>query len=49
MAGADALRNFQIGLLKALDEPPRWLKELAHNNGVSHHLRILQEGVPAVF
>jgi hypothetical protein len=32
-----------------LDEPPRWLKELAQSNGLSEHLRILQEGMPAVF
>jgi L-ascorbate metabolism protein UlaG (beta-lactamase superfamily) len=32
-----------------LDEPPRWLKQLAANNGISHRLRILREGVPAVF
>jgi L-ascorbate metabolism protein UlaG (beta-lactamase superfamily) len=34
---------------EALDEPPRWLRQLAHQNGLSHHLRILEEGVPAVF
>src|SRR5665213_2071633 len=34
---------------EALDEPPRWLKELADTNGQSHHLQILQEGVPTVF
>jgi L-ascorbate metabolism protein UlaG (beta-lactamase superfamily) len=34
---------------EAMDEPPRWLKELAVNNGQSHHLQILQEGVPTVF
>jgi hypothetical protein len=32
-----------------LEEPPRWLKELAESNGLTDHLRILQEGVPAVF
>ena len=32
-----------------LDEPPRWLKELADSNGLSQHLRILQEGVPTIF
>ena len=31
-----------------LDEPPRWLKELAQANGVTQHLRILQEGFPVV-
>jgi L-ascorbate metabolism protein UlaG (beta-lactamase superfamily) len=32
-----------------MDEPPRWLKELAHKDGLSHRLRFLEEGVPAVF
>ncbi len=32
-----------------MDEPPRWLKDLAHRNGISPHLRILEEGVPTVF
>ena len=32
-----------------MDEPPRWLRELAHENGVSSRLRFLEEGVPAVF
>ncbi len=32
-----------------LDEPPRWLRELAHENGLSQHIKFLDEGVPAVF
>jgi L-ascorbate metabolism protein UlaG (beta-lactamase superfamily) len=32
-----------------LDEPPRWLKELAHSHGLSDKLQILQEGVPTIF
>jgi L-ascorbate metabolism protein UlaG (beta-lactamase superfamily) len=32
-----------------LDEPPRWLKELAQKHGLSYHLQILQEGVPKIF
>jgi L-ascorbate metabolism protein UlaG (beta-lactamase superfamily) len=32
-----------------LHEPPRWLRELAHSNGVAEHIRILEEGVPQVF
>jgi L-ascorbate metabolism protein UlaG (beta-lactamase superfamily) len=32
-----------------MDEPPRWLRELAHANGISQKLRILEEGVPTVF
>jgi hypothetical protein len=32
-----------------IHEPPRWLRELAHQHGVSQHLRILEEGVPEVF
>jgi len=34
---------------EAMDEPPRWLQEIAHRDGVSHHLKILEEGVPQVF
>ena len=32
-----------------LDEPPRWLRDIAARDGVSEHLRILDEGVPQVF
>lgn len=32
-----------------LDEPPRLLKELAHQLKVTQHLRILEEGVPHLF
>ena len=32
-----------------MDEPPRWLKELVHNEGLAHHLKIMEEGVPEVF
>jgi L-ascorbate metabolism protein UlaG (beta-lactamase superfamily) len=32
-----------------MDEPPRWLCELCQNAGVSHQLKILEEGVPEVF
>ena len=32
-----------------LDEPPRWLKELADRDGVSNRLRILEEGAPQIF
>ena len=32
-----------------LDEPPRWLAELALEQGVTHKLRILEEGLPRVF
>ena len=32
-----------------MDEPPRWLKELAHHQRLSHHLKMLDEGVPQVF
>jgi L-ascorbate metabolism protein UlaG (beta-lactamase superfamily) len=34
---------------EAMDEPPRWLQELAHQNGIARHLQILEEGVPQVF
>jgi len=32
-----------------LDEPPRWLSRLAREEGLSHRLKILQEGFPKVF
>jgi len=32
-----------------LDEPPRWLKDIAHRDGIAHHLKILDEGAPQVF
>ncbi len=34
---------------EAMDEPPRWLRQIAQSQGLSHHLRILEEGVPEVF
>ncbi len=40
--------NFKLSF-EAMDEPPRWLQEIAHRDGVSHHLKILEEGVPQVF
>jgi L-ascorbate metabolism protein UlaG (beta-lactamase superfamily) len=32
-----------------LDEPPRWLSELAHQQRLLHHIKILEEGVPYLF
>ncbi len=32
-----------------MDEPPRWLMELIHKEGLAHHLKIMEEGVPEVF
>ena len=32
-----------------MDEPPRWLQELAQKEGLTKHLRILEEGIPEVF
>lgn len=34
---------------EAMDEPPRWLRELARNAGVSDRVKMLEEGVPFVF
>jgi L-ascorbate metabolism protein UlaG (beta-lactamase superfamily) len=34
---------------EAIDEPPRWLNELAANAGVHDKIRLLEEGVPTVF
>jgi hypothetical protein len=32
-----------------MDEPPRWLKQLAAREGISEQIRLLEEGVPEVF
>lgn len=32
-----------------LDEPPRWLREICHNGGITSRLKVLDEGVPEVF
>jgi L-ascorbate metabolism protein UlaG (beta-lactamase superfamily) len=32
-----------------LDEPPRWLRQLAEKEGLTPKLRVLEEGVPKVF
>ena len=32
-----------------MDEPPRWLAELCHENAITQQLRILREGVPEIF
>jgi len=32
-----------------LDEPERWLKELAHEQKLTKCIRILEEGVPELF
>ena len=32
-----------------IDEPPRWLNEIAHREQLSHHVKVLEEGVPQVF
>jgi L-ascorbate metabolism protein UlaG (beta-lactamase superfamily) len=32
-----------------LDEPPRWLRELAEKEKLSHKLKVLEEGVPQIF
>ena len=34
---------------EALDEPLRWLKELAATNGLNHKLKVLHEGIPTIF
>ena len=50
---ADWLVPMHYGTFKlafeAMDEPPRWLRQLAHEQGISHKVRILDEGVPVVF
>ena len=32
-----------------MDAPPRWLKEIALRDGLSHRVKVLEEGVPQVF
>jgi len=32
-----------------LDEPPRWLRQIAETEGLTPQMRILEEGVPATF
>jgi len=32
-----------------MDEPPRWLRELATKNGLTQNIRMLEEGTPEVF
>ena len=34
---------------EAVDEPPRWLGELAENDGLSDKIHVIEEGVPTVF
>lgn len=34
---------------EAMDEPPRWLQEIARQQNLAEHVRILEEGAPAVF
>lgn len=34
---------------EALDEPPRWLRELCDENNLNQHLKMLEEGIPVVF
>jgi hypothetical protein len=32
-----------------MDEPPRWLMEIARQEGLTEQIKILEEGVPRVF
>jgi L-ascorbate metabolism protein UlaG (beta-lactamase superfamily) len=32
-----------------MDEPPRWLLEIAEGEGITQKIRILDEGLPQVF
>jgi L-ascorbate metabolism protein UlaG (beta-lactamase superfamily) len=34
---------------EALDEPPRWLRQIAEKEGLTSQVRMLEEGVPVVF
>ncbi len=50
--GASRLVPMHYGTFKlsfeAMDEPPRWLAQLAEKDGITDKLRILEEGVPIV-
>ena len=51
--GANWLVPMHYGTFKLsfedMDEPPRWLRQLAEDEGLTHKLKILEEGVPEVF
>ena len=51
--GAQWLVPMHYGTFKLsfehIDEPPRWLQDIAKQNGLSAQIRILEEGVPRVF
>jgi len=32
-----------------MEEPPRWLLQLAKEQGLTSHVKILEEGIPTVF
>ena len=32
-----------------MEDPPRWLTQFAKRQGISHHLRFMDEGIPVVF
>ncbi len=50
---ADWLVPMHFGSFKLsfedMDEPPRWMEKLAHEQNLTHHLKFLEEGVPQVF
>ena len=51
--GAQCLVPMHYGTFRLsfeeMDEPPRWLRQLADQGGLSDKVRILDEGVPVVF
>ena len=51
--GAKAMVPMHFGAFKLsfedMDEPPRWLREIAEEKGMSDQIRILDEGYPVVF
>jgi L-ascorbate metabolism protein UlaG (beta-lactamase superfamily) len=40
--------TFKLGF-EAMDEPPRWLRQIAVQEKLTDKLRMLDEGVPVVF
>jgi len=51
--GAQWLVPMHYGTFKLsfedISDPPRWLQEIATRDGISQHVKILEEGVPQVF
>lgn len=51
--GASWMVPMHFGTFKlsfeAIDEPPKWLQQIAERDGLTEMVKILEEGVPHVF